>query len=134
MRISLGLDPRAPISCVRTGPTCSFSLSFAPEGFPPDASYRIAARGLEPEGTWSLGPSPETDGPLHAPSFVTVVSVDVSSTDFNALPEETVVPIQLAVLVFFEPTEELPAEVQELAETGADFAFVTPALQLTVLQ
>ena len=54
-----------------------------------------------------------------------VVDVQTAAADGLAPTQ-----IQLAVLVFLDPPRDLPAQVTELGDTGADFAFVTADLAL----
>lgn len=122
-RVDTGLDNAASVACVQSAPSapCSFILLFAPLGFPPDAVYRVAVR-LDGTGRWSIGPAvighTPTDGSFDAPVAVALPG--------QATPSSFTV--QLAVLVFLNPSTAVPPEVDQLADTGASFAFLTAEL------
>jgi hypothetical protein len=121
-RIDTGLDGATSVVCIQSAPVapCSFMLPFAPRGFPPNAVYRVAER-LDSNGRWSIGPelaaTTPTDGSFDAP-------VAVSTQP----PQSGEVTVQLAVLVFLSSSRTVPAEVEQLADTGASFAFLTSEL------
>ena len=127
MHIDTSIDGTAPVACVQTSTPagCTFTFAFFPRGFPPSAAYRVAVRTAGPAGEWSISSEVAPSGPLGASDFETPVTApgSVSATDHGA-------SIQVAVLVFEHPPQSLPSSVQLLADTGADFAFVTPALTL----
>jgi len=104
------------------GARCAFAVVVATDGLPPGAEVRLAAR-LLPDGAWQLGaplavPSADGSGAALLPA-----TLEVRPTD------GAVDAVQLAVLVFASPPGALPAEVDELASTGASWAFVVPALE-----
>jgi len=65
----------------------------------------VAVRARDPDGPWIISPAPGNSAPL---------TVDPAGPDY-----------QIAVLVFLEAPDFVPAEVDLLADSGADFAFVT---------
>jgi hypothetical protein len=118
-QVEIAIDLRAPVLCAPVqGGGCAFVLPFAVSGFPPGATFRVAVRTVNPNGRWVIsdvltptGPAPST---FEAPVDV---SVPVSSCCGGTA--------QAAVLVFYHPLVGVPAEVDELIETGADAAFVS---------
>ena len=124
--VSTDLNPLTPISCTTPDAGCGFTVSLLPHGFPSGTVYVIATRTLEPLGRWTIGESfsaPEVSAsPIEAP----VVLKGSAPAAGNG------VAVQLAVLVFLNPhaTPALGGQIDHLADTGADFAFVTA--QLTV--
>jgi hypothetical protein len=83
-------------------------VTFHPIGAPADAAYRVAVRTVAPASAW------------------TVLSVADNSAAF---PLDTSGPTyQISVLLFLSDPGSLPKHVSLLSDTGADFAFVTPAL------
>ena len=124
--ISIDLNPFTPISCIRLDAGCAFTVAVAPHGFPAGTVYRIATRTLEPPGPWMIGP------PFSAP-VVSASPVDAPGSVTAAAPmTDAGTAIQLAVLVFLDSHAVLASEVEQLADTGARYAFVTE--QLVVLE
>jgi hypothetical protein len=123
VRIDTGLGDATSVTCVQEAADapCSFTLPFAPQGFPPDAVFRVAVR-EDARGRWTIGPDLVLGG---MPSLDAPVSVEATPRAPTAA-----IPIQIAVLVFIEPPGVLPGEVDALADSGADFAFVTPEFSL----
>jgi hypothetical protein len=124
-RIDTGVSKATAVPCVQAAPdaACTFTLPFAPEGFAAGAVYRVAVR-VDASGPWTIGPE-LSSGASPAASFDAPVSVATS----------TFVPaggtsVQLAVLVFLKPGGAVPTVVDALADTGADYAFVTTELML----
>ena len=124
-RVDTGVSKAAAVPCVQAVPdaACNFTLPFAPEGFPAGTVYRVAVR-VDASGPWTIGPE-LSSGASPATSFDAPVSVATS----------TFVPaggtaVQLAVLVFLKPGGAVPTVVDVLADTGADYAFVTTELML----
>jgi hypothetical protein len=83
-------------------------------------------RSIEPRGPWRIGPELMASGEQPMATFDTPVAVETGS-QAPAAPAFA----QVAVLVFLEARAPIPAEAGELAETAADFAFVSG--ELTVL-
>lgn len=84
---------------------CVLTVTFAVSNAPASAVYRAASRGRDPDTAWTLHPS---DGPY----AVIVVAPEVTT-------------VQVAVLLFDGDPGELPANVELLADSGAQVAFVT---------
>jgi hypothetical protein len=126
-RIDTGVDTAAPIPCAPLDSTaaCTLLVPFAPQGFGPEAVFRVAVRSLEPGAQWVIGPQPIAMGSPNAPNFDSAVAVEISPR----MPSAEVA-VQIAILVFRQPVDMLPAEVAELADSGADFAFVTTTVTL----
>jgi hypothetical protein len=126
-RVETAVDGGEALPCVPVDATstCLFVLPFVPEGFPAGTTFRVAVRTLQPQSAWVIGPSPTVSGPVDAPLFDAPIAVDAATRDPLGR-----VPAQLAVLAFTQPPAELPAQVQTLVESGADFAFVTDEITL----
>lgn len=128
MSIDTGLEKDAPIACVAlaadTG--CGLTLTFTAQGFPPEAVFRVAVRTLDPVSPWTIGgearPGADTHG---APDFEGPVAVQVPA----ATPGRST-RVQIAVLVFLTADGSVPPQVERLADSGADFAYVTEELLL----
>jgi len=120
--VSTDLNPLTPISCVRLDAECAFTVSLVPHGFPSGTVYRIATRTLEPLGRWVIGP------PFSAPA-VSPSPVEASVSLMAAAPTPgKEAAVQVAVLVFLNPEAAPASEVDQLADTGASYAFVTDQL------
>jgi hypothetical protein len=118
-RVEVDIDLRATVLCASgQGSGCSFVLPFAASGFPLAATFRVAVRTVNPNERWVVGGVLTPSGPA---TSMFEAPVDVSAP--VSLCCETAV--QAAILVFFSPPAGVPAEVDELVDTGADAAFVT---------
>lgn len=104
--VDVGLSPGDIANCeaVDVSQTCVVRVSFSPVNAPVGAMYRAVSRLREPDTVWTVHP----DTPLHA---VVVVP-----------PEATTV--QVAVLMYYGDPGPLPEELELLADSGADVAFV----------
>ncbi|HVN86877.1 MAG TPA: hypothetical protein VMW17_18760 [Candidatus Binatia bacterium] len=124
--IDTNIDNSTPIACAQTTAStpCAFTFAFFPSGFPSNAVYRVAVR-TTATGAWTVSSDVAPSGPLGASDFETTVAVPASAS--QVAQNETV---QLAVLVFERSVPSVSSTVRELADTGADFAFVTPVLTL----
>jgi len=126
-RVDTGLRSDAPLACVAMpGGPCTLSVPFAPAGFPVTATYRVAVRPLDPTGRWAIGGAPVEHGMPGSPNFDGAAGLDAVALDG---PEQRV-PVQVAVLVYLAPPASVPAEVEHLADSGADYAFVTPRVEV----
>jgi len=105
------------------GAPCQFTLRVAPNGFPPSAEYRVALREVTATGSlqWRILPAPRNTGSDAAPSLEQDVPAIVPELDAAGR-------IQLAVLVYLTGAANVPEHVTTLAESGADFAFVSAEL------
>lgn len=112
------VDRRGFDACVRSGlGACPIVVAVTGDGVPPDAELCLAVR-LATDAPWQLGEPfrlPATNGPADAP---TPVGLDVRPEDGDDAP------LQVAVLVFAGASPPLPGEVEDLASTGARWAFV----------
>ncbi len=123
--VDTNLDGSGDIACAAlpTAGQCVVRMMFAPLGFPTDASFRVAVRERDPDGRWRLAPEPDENGAPDSPSFDVGVVIDAAPVEASGGA------VQMAVLVFLAPPGPLPETVRTLAETGADFAFVTTPLR-----
>jgi hypothetical protein len=126
-RVDTGLGDQTSVTCVQTarGGPCAVAFRFSTEGFPPAATFSVAARAVAPLGVWELAPAPVASSVAAADSYETTVLLGGPEA-----PAQT----QFAVLVFLDPAQSLPIEFHELGDTGADYAFVTPTLSVEVEQ
>jgi hypothetical protein len=88
--------------------SCSLRVVFVPISAPVDAAYRAAVRQRDPDGPWRILP------------------VTGNQVDIVIGPEVAVV--QTAILLYERDPGPVPAEVEVLSATGADFAFVAAPL------
>jgi hypothetical protein len=111
--VSTNLGTTDQLPCVSTHLGCSFVLRFMASGFPSTAAYRVALRARNPDGAWRIE-----------------AAVGNSTTLFlQPLARQ----YQIAILVFLTDPGFVPDRVGALAETGADYAFVTGMLTPTVV-
>ena len=114
---SIDCDPLA-------APVCDLSIAIETEGLPAGAVLRLALR-VVPEQRWRIG-GPLAVGPSSGgPGVVAPVEAELAG---DVGPEGE---LQIAVLVFVPPLGEVPAEVAELRETGARYAFVLAPMPVT---
>jgi len=99
---------------------CAVALPFTPSGFPPTAAYRLAAREPAPGQGWAVGLAVMSEGPGQPGTDAPV------TVDFAVPAQPDGFTTQFAILVFLDGDGATPPRVDTLAETGADFAFVTP--------
>lgn len=127
MKITFFADASPTLSCTALDPTaCRFTISFLAQGFPPDAMFRAAARSVDPTGPWTIGPPAAATGPQPSNSLVAAVTVSgVSSAPAQARQ------VQIVVLVYLQPPDLVPDQVELLGESGANLAYV--ASPLTVI-
>jgi hypothetical protein len=104
------------------GKDCTLGVAVTAENLPPEAELRLAAR-VAPDGRWQIGAPLPTSQLDDGSGAFGPVPIEVAGT----LPANAVV--QVAVLLFVPPPGELPAEVAELRETGALYAFVLQATE-----
>jgi hypothetical protein len=106
-----------------TRSTCSLTLHLTTQGFPPSGEFRVALRRADLAGSWTVS-RPATPG-SEPGGLEAVLQVALSET---AAPT-----VELAVLVFPQPSEAVPGEVSSLAESRATSAFVSPPIALRVV-
>lgn len=107
---------------------CVVVVPFAPDGFPPGTVFRVAVRTVTPPRAWSIGADLTSTGSPSAPAFDGAVAVD----QVDQLPAGSA-RVQVAVLAFVHPPTNIPAKVETLADSGADYAFVTSDLTLEAM-
>jgi hypothetical protein len=124
--VDTALAGQTTIECVRVpgSNACTFVFSFAPQGFPPTAVFRVAVRG-DGDERWTILPEPVPVGGQDETQFENDVGV---TAPLDPQQGGATATIQVAVLVFFEPPPPLPETVRQLGDTNADFAYVTPAV------
>ena len=123
MHIDVGLDRATAVDCMIVDGSCGFSFTFTAVGFPPGTSFLVASRPLAPEGLWQISIPVTTGGPTQAPSFDVLILVPTAD------PGQTIA-VQVAVLAQSVPVDMAPASVDFLGESAAEFAFVTPELEV----
>lgn len=104
-------------------PACDLGVAIETEGLPGGAALRLAVR-LVPEVRWRIG-EPLAVGPSSGGTVVAPVEAQLAG---DAGPGGE---LQIAVLVFVPPLGDVPAEVAELRETGARYAFVLAPMPVT---
>jgi len=112
--VDIDVDAGDITSCAQVDPSqpCVLRLTFAPIDAPPDAVYRAAARTRDPDSAWAVLPVSGNDAVIPVPADASVM--------------------QVAVLLFLAPPGFVADEVMLLADSGADFAFVTAPLAVRV--
>ena len=113
--------PVESTACVQdaAGFACPLAVPFLPSGFAPTVAYRLAVREPVPGQGWVIGLAVRPEGP-GAPSTDAPVTVDVPAASAPGGFET-----QFAILVFLDGDGTTPDRVDTLAETGADYVFVT---------
>ena len=101
---------------------CLIDFTFVPHGFPPDATYRVAQRDSA-DAAWTILSPPSVVADTPEASLDNQISLGPS-----AAPTGSVSELQLAVLVFIGEPQNLPTTVEQLGDSGAVFAYVTPLL------
>ncbi|MGH7786407.1 MAG: hypothetical protein ACRERC_06040 [Candidatus Binatia bacterium] len=126
-RVDTQLANGASIACTRSHPgaPCSLTFSFSGFGFPSGTTFRVASRLRAPDFGWSLAAAPLPSGDT-AGTFDTPVLLDVPA-------DLTEASLQFAVLAFLASPGAVPATFDTLAQSGADFGFVTPVFALEVI-
>jgi hypothetical protein len=125
-RVDTGINDAAiPCAPIDSGDGCVLVVPFAPEGFPSATVFRVAIRTVDPPGVWDIGPDLVPSGPSTSPVFDAPAAVE-NPTGAPDEPQQ----VQVAVLAFLQPPETVPASVETLADSGADYAFVTADLTL----
>lgn len=115
-----GTDRLTCIAVADEGP-CAATVSFTSLGFPDDAAFRVALRSVQPPGEWVIGGPPAVEQGPAGPRLS-------ASVEFPTDSART----QLAVLVFLELHPPSGGMIATLTASGADVAFVTPALSVDI--
>ncbi len=121
--IPAGEFARADCAAAAMDGFCGLPFGFTPQGFPVSAAFRVAVRTEPPDGPWQILAEPIASGSVGMPSFEVLIAVEASADTSGPA-----VVIQIAILVFLQEPDLLPLEVRQLADTGADFAFVLPEI------
>lgn len=114
LRVDASVE-RGAVDCNASG--CTFQVHVSLEGLPAGAEARVAVRAAAAE-RWSVGAPLVLQASTDAPGVVEPVGGPLTA---GVAPGGDV---QVAVLVFLPPLGDVPAEVAELRETGARYAFV----------
>jgi hypothetical protein len=118
-QVQTTLGSEAPIACEPAADgTCPFTFSFAPRGFAPTTSFRVAIRRRDPASAWILG-LPAAGGVLPAPSFQSTLTVP------NAGTSSTAETVDVAIVSFSNSPSTLPDQVVELADLAPTHEFVS---------
>lgn len=97
---------------------CTVPVTVSIDGLPDGAQLRVAVRASGSD-VWQVGDPLAVQSSSTGEGVVTPVAVEPNGE------------AQVAVLVFVPPLAAVPAEVKELRETGASYAFVLAPLELT---
>lgn len=103
-------DPTDVANCAAgaDSQSCALRLVFVPVAAPAGAAYRAAVRARDPDGRWRI------------------LAVSGNAVEIIVGPDVAVV--QTAILLYEREPGPVPDEVERLADSGADFAFVTAPL------
>ncbi|MFI5398371.1 MAG: hypothetical protein ACHQ9S_22775 [Candidatus Binatia bacterium] len=115
--IITGLSGAVAFPCLPEAGACDADFTFRPQGFPQGTTFLVAVRGVTPNTFWFKAPAPL---PNDAGGFATMVRI----TEAGGRPSR----VEFAMLAFDGSADTVPTEFQELADTGAAYAFVTQAL------
>lgn len=123
--ISTPFDEQTSIGCFRSesgSALCVFVFSFEPQGFAANEEFVVALRDSDSEEPWDLFSlrEPLTEEEEEADLIVTSIVID--------LADEAGEQIQLGILAFPEPVDDLPLTTASLAELGAEAVFLAPPL------
>ncbi|GIW41880.1 MAG: hypothetical protein KatS3mg076_2457 [Candidatus Binatia bacterium] len=111
--VETGAGETDSLRCLPTeGGLCGVFLVFRPAGFPPETTFAVAARSLEPPGPWVAGsePLPAEGDPALLGSTVELA------------PEAR--RLRFAVLVYLSRPASIPERFERLLDSGADLAFL----------
>jgi hypothetical protein len=122
VRVEASVERADLIDCGLRGGGCRLLVTLSADGLAPGAEVRLAAR-LVPDGAWQVGPALALPAPDGTGAAVVPATLEVRPTD------AAVDGVQVAALVFATPAGAVPAAVEELADTGAAWAFVLPVLE-----
>jgi hypothetical protein len=124
MRIDTSFGDATAVDCAFDGNSCGFAFAFAPQGFPPGTTFQVAARVRDPDGEWRLFLARQANADPSLPVFEAFLSLPVGGRPGEPFRA------QVAVLVFLVPTDFVSPAVDALAQSSADFAFVTRDLEV----
>lgn len=126
--VNTGLVNGALVVCTRQQPgaLCNLVFSFSANGFPAGTSFYVAARLRSPNTDWRLAATPTLNTGQGAPMYDAAVRLPVPAN--GGEPRA-----QFAVLAFLTPPGPIPEQLEALAQSRTDFAFVTPEFGLEVI-
>lgn len=129
MMVDTNVPAKETVACVPTETgACSFDFLFFVDGFPPDAVFRTAVRDRD-DAPWKILPATGVvDHEPNGSSYKSPIEVDPGAIAPGEAPN-----LQLAVLVFLTDPGPLPATVELLGDTHADFAYVLPSVPVSTV-
>ena len=116
------LSPMPPsISCSQrpSNPACTVAVTFTPQGFARTQRFFVAARPLLSNAPWQRGNTTVVTGPVSASRLDAVLEVPAPAA------QQTTADILVVLLVVADPLVTVPAQFDQLEDSGADFAIVT---------
>lgn len=118
--IDTQLDHTISLSCgfVPESNSCSLSVPFTPNGFDASARFYVAVRPNREDALWTIHStraSSDANGNFNTPLQVPAEGME----------------IQIAILVFTTEPGLIPDQVAELADSQANYAYVTHILMLS---
>src|SRR5579862_3185283 len=121
--VETDLGNATTVNCFQAtlGGPCAVTLTFVPQAFPSGTTFKVLARAGASDAPWVLGSAPVAGGGAGTSSLTATLVV---SSAAGGPPSQ----VQLAILSFAGTPAASPPEVQELHQTAATFAFVTPVL------
>jgi hypothetical protein len=126
--VEVALDLTAPLACplAANGDACVVEVPLVVGGLPDGGQLRVATRLVDPIAPWQVGTA------LDLPASRTRVTAEARFALAPATPPDTNVEVQVAVLAFRAPASEVGVQLDELADAGADAAFVTAVFQVAI--
>ncbi len=114
------LDHTVSLSCgfVPASNSCNLSVPFTPNGFEASTRYYVAVRPNRDDAPWTIHSTraiTDASGTFHTPLQVPAEGME----------------IQIAILVFTTEPTSIPDQVAELADSQANYAYVTHVLMLS---
>lgn len=127
-RVDTGLANGTTITCTRARPgdPCHLTFTFQALGFDGLPAFRAAAQLRPPGSGWDVAGPPRRDFVSDPPRYESMLSLAVPA---DARQQQ----VRFAVLVLASPETTVPDRLAVLADSGAQFAFVTPDLGLEVI-
>lgn len=127
-RVDTGLAHGTSITCTRTRPgdPCRLTFTFQALGFDGLPAFRVAAQLRPPASGWDVAPPPRRDVVSDPPRYESMLNLAVPA---DARQQQ----VRFAVLVLASPETTVPDRLAVLADSGAEFAFVTADLALEVI-
>ena len=124
--VSTPFDESSSVGCFRSdsgSALCVFVFSFSPQGFGAQEEFVIAVKEAGSEAPWELTS-------LRDPADAELEDVDlIISSLVIDLADPGGEELQLAILAFPQPVEDLPSESETLASLGAEVVFLAPPVE-----